>query len=400
MKKKLVTSFCVICLVSIFLAYVAPTQAAAPAEWRIGLHATMSGRGAMWGTAFTRANLRLIDPINEEGGLLVRGKRYQIKYFKYDNKRDPAVSVENTKHLIFTDKVQAIMHHGGVCVTPTLPTTSEHKIMTMDISVGPQTLRWPYNFNTLPAGRNWSLMALKAMKRQWGIKTVAEINPDNESGYTTEADDKWAAEQVGAQVISRQFFPSDTTDFYPILSKAIAAKADMILIGLGNPGNVALIIKQARELGWKGPMGMTQGSIGAPSSAVKIAGQAAEGFVYCTPCHADPRYLSEAQKESMAYYLKRWGEPFIADFFLGFMQLSPLLQAIQRAGTFDPDEVAKVLETGEFVVQGWKLHYVSTPDTYKGRPRSMVFPFPVQTIKGGKNVLIDLIVPEGVEKVR
>jgi branched-chain amino acid transport system substrate-binding protein len=376
-----------------------PLLAQPQREIRVGISFTLSGAGAMWGTAFGRSVTKQIDDINKEGGLLVGGKRYRIKYFEYDNKRDPATSVENAKKLIFTDKVHAIFHHGGVCVTPTLPILSENKIISMDISVGPQVVRWPYNFNILPAGRNWSLMAYQAYVRQWpGIKKVAEINPDNDSGYTTELDDRWAAKQVKVDMISHQFFPDETTDFYPILTKVIASSPDIVVVGLGSPGHMPIIIKQARELGWKGPMGMTQGAIGSVSTVVKIAGEAAEGFLFTTPCHADRKFLSKQENEWMDYSLKRWGEPFLPDQFLGYKQFNLWAQGVKKAGSLDPDKVAKALETGDFVVQGWKIHFVATPDTYMGRPRSLVFPFPVQTIKEGKNVVLDLVLTEGVTK--
>jgi branched-chain amino acid transport system substrate-binding protein len=176
-------------------------------EIRVGLNLTLSGPAAPWGITYSRTTGAQVEEINKEGGLLVGGKRYRIKTFEYDSKRDPATSVENAKKLIFTDKVQAIMHHGGVCVTPTLPILSENKIVSMDISVGPQVVKWPYNFNILPAGRNWSLMAYKAYLSQWPqIKKIAEINPDNDSGYTTEIDDRWAAKQMKVEIINHQFF--------------------------------------------------------------------------------------------------------------------------------------------------------------------------------------------------
>ena len=56
------------------------------------------------------------------------------------------------------------------------------------------------------------------------IKKVAEINVGNESGYPVQVDDRWAGKQLGVEMISSQLFSEDTIDFYPILTKAIAAK--------------------------------------------------------------------------------------------------------------------------------------------------------------------------------
>ena len=376
------------------------SSAPPPGEIRIGINFTLSGSGAMWGIAFGRGVKKQIEDINKEGGLLVGGKRYLIKFMEYDNKRDPATSVENAKKLVFTDKVHAIMHHGGVCVTPTLPILSENKIVSMDISVGPVILRWPYNFVIIPAGRLISMNAYKTFVKLFGIKKVAEVNPDNDSGYTTEVDDRWAAKQLGVEMITHQFFPEETVDFYPILTKMIAANPDMIIIGLGNPGNVPIIIKQARELGWKGPMGMTQGAVGAVPTVVKMAGEAAEGFVYTTPCHADRKFFSAEENEWMDYWLKRWGEPFMPDVFLGYKQFNLWAQAVKKANSLDPDKIAKVLEASAFAVQGWKIHFAVTPDCYMGRPRSLAAPLPISTIKEGKTAVLELMMPEGVEKAR
>jgi branched-chain amino acid transport system substrate-binding protein len=369
-------------------------------EIRVGFNFSLSGSRAMWGIAYSRTINTFVEQINKEGGLLVGGKRYSIKLFEYDNKDDPALSVENAKRLIFTDKVHTIVHFGGVVVSPTLPILSENKIVSMDMSVGPYVLRWPYNFVMQPAGSFSSTTIYKTFIKLFGIKKVAEINPDNDSGYTTEVDDRRVVKQLGVEMISHQFFPEDTTDFYPILTKAIAAKPDIIIIGMGNPGNTPVIVKQARELGWKGPMGGVQGSIGSESTMLKIAGEATEGFVHTTPTHSDRNFYSKQENEWMDYWLKRWGEPFPTDTYLSCRAFNLWVQGVKKANSLDPDKIAKALETGDFVVQGWRIHFGVTPDTYMGRARSLRFPLPVQVIKGGKNTVMELVLPEGVVKAQ
>ena len=72
-------------LAGLLLAVVLTVPAFA-GEVTVVSNATMSGAGAMWGTAFTRANEVQIEELNKEGGLFVGGERYSIKYVKYDNK--------------------------------------------------------------------------------------------------------------------------------------------------------------------------------------------------------------------------------------------------------------------------------------------------------------------------
>lgn len=378
-----------------------PTLAQPPGEIRIGLNASLTGAGAPWGTAYTRTTETLVDKVNKEGGLVVGGKRYMLKYFKYDQKRDPSLAVENAKKLIFTDKVHTIFHHGAVTTVPALPLMSEHKILSMNISVGSAVLKFPYDFNILPAGTQWSLNAFKAFVGQWpGIKKIASLNPDSESGYANWIDDRRAIGELGLTLVAHEYWPFGTTDFYPILTKLIAAKPDAIIIGLGEPATVPVVVKHARELGWKGPLGMTQGSLGAPAVLVEMAGKGAEGFVYTTPFHSDPKFMTEEEKEMMDMFRKRYGEPYIVDYMGGLRQTHIWLEAVKKADSLDPDKIARVLETTQFEISGWKLHFISTPDTYMGRPRSLAFPHPVQTIKDGKAVLIDLILPKGVERVK
>jgi len=378
-----------------------PLLAQPPGEIRIGVNVTMSGAGAAWGITYSRTAEAYADKINKEGGLLVGGKRYLIKLFEYDSKSDPATSVENAKKLVFTDKVRFILHHGGVAVTPTLPILSENKIVSMDISVGPQILKWPYNFNILSAGPLRSEQSMVAFIKQFKIKTISEVNPDNESGYTTEVDDRRAAKQKGIEMLNHQFYPSETTDFYPILTKSLAVKPDMLVIGLGSPGDTPLIVKQARELGWQGPIGMTQGSPPSEETFVRMTGQSGEGFVWSNPWHTDPNFWTKQEQAWVDEWKVRYAQQaFIADSFGGCKQNALLLEAVKKAGSLDPDKITKVLETSDFVVLGWKIHFGATPDTYMGRPRSLVSPVYLQTIKDGKTTIIDVLMAEGVEKVQ
>jgi ABC-type branched-subunit amino acid transport system substrate-binding protein len=101
----------------------------------------------------------------------------------------------------------------------------------------------------------------------------------------------------------------------------------------------------------------------------------------------------------MDYWLRRWGQPFIPDSFLSYKQFNLWVQALKKASSLNPDKITKALETGDFVVQGWKIHFGVTPDCYMGRPRALVAPMPINTIKEGKPVVIELLLPEGVERV-
>lgn len=270
---------------------------AAPLEIRIGSNQTMSGPGAQFGISAVRAEEAVIERINKEGGLRVGGQQYMIKMYKYDNKRDPTTAVENTKLLINTDRVNFMFVMSATNVVPALPIMTANKIISMDMSASSKTLQGAYNFNFLAAGPYQSDASFKAWVNKFRIKKVAEINPDDEAGQAGQAENKVAAKDNGVEIVSSLFYTPGTTDFYPVLTKSMATKADMLVIGMGLPGVVPLIVKQARELGWSGLLGQAQGNAPVPQTFVQIAGKAAEGYLWSNVYSFDPNFWTKEERD-------------------------------------------------------------------------------------------------------
>ena len=59
--------------------------------------------------------------------------------------------------------------------------------------------------------------------------------------------------KFGIEPIITEYYEVGTQDYYPHLTRIIAAKPDMILAG-GNPVEEGLMAKQLHELGWEGPI--------------------------------------------------------------------------------------------------------------------------------------------------
>jgi branched-chain amino acid transport system substrate-binding protein len=386
-------------ILSVIFAMVPPVPAATP-EIRIGSNQTMSGPGAQFGISAVRAEEAVIERINKEGGLAVGSQRYIIKMFKYDNKRDPTTAVENTKMLINTDKVNFMFVMSATNVVPALPIMTASKIISMDMSASSKTLQGAYNFNFLAAGPYQSDASFKAWVSKFGIKKIAEINPDDEAGQAGKAENKVAAKDNGVEILSSLFYTPGTTDFYPVLTKSLATKPDMLVIGMGLPGVVPLIVKQARELGWTGLLAQAQGNAPVPQTFVQIAGKAAEGYLWSNVYSFDPNFWTKEERDWANYWKDHWTEPFMSDSFGGYRHITLLTQAVQKAGTLDPDQIVKVLETSDFAVMGWKVRFGTTADCYQGRPRSLRAPLYLMTIKDGNAMVTDVLLPKGVEKIQ
>ena len=58
-------------------------------------------------------------------------------------------------------------------------------------------------------------------------------------------------QKLGYDVVAKEFFERVMTDFNPILLRMLAQKPDAISVMASPAGSVGLIVKQARELGFK-----------------------------------------------------------------------------------------------------------------------------------------------------
>ena len=83
------------------------------------------------------------------------------------------------------------------------------------------------------------------------VKRVALISPNDTSGKDTNTAVVKALKGLGFEVAADEYYERGTKDFYPILTKLLATKPDMLDVAAAPAGEGGLILKQARELGFK-----------------------------------------------------------------------------------------------------------------------------------------------------
>jgi branched-chain amino acid transport system substrate-binding protein len=177
--------------------------------------------------------------------------------------------------------------------------------------------------------------------KQFGVKTVALVNPDDEGGYTTAKVDKRVAGMLtpSPQIITEEYYVRGTQDFTPVILRVMAKKPDLIDMGISSPGDTGLFLKQLGEAGYKG-LTMNSASIVTTEVVWKAAGKYADGhFVITFAEPPTPEYDVLAKR-----YLKDFSGtavPFIV--YDGYESITALLQAIEKANTFDTTVVAETL---------------------------------------------------------
>ena len=228
--------------------------APAPAQEvvKIGFSGPLSGGAAQYGKNCLDGMTMAAAEINA-AGFEVGGKKYKLEIVALDDKYNPSETAINAQRLVQESKTPAILvpHSGGIYA---LQTTNEaQKYLLLAYSSTPQitakgnkmTLRIPPEFTS------YIVPFTKYEMGKFG-KNVGIADADHDYAKAWNAAFKPAWEQAGGKIVSdNPMSYNRATDFYSGVSKVLADKPDVLFVG-GASEPTGLVVKQARELGFKG----------------------------------------------------------------------------------------------------------------------------------------------------
>ena len=375
------------------------TVQAADKTLTIGLLGPLSGGAAAYGVELLRGAEMKIDEINKAGGLKVGPDTYQIKLVSYDHKAQAADTATATNKLVFQDKVKYIIGNAvGATCNAAQTITEPNKVMFTFVCWGTSNLapEKPYSFRSMLS--QWELAEpfYRWVKENHPkIKKVAVISPNDTSGKDTNTAVVKALKALGFEVTADEYYERGTKDFYPVLTKMLAAKPDMLDVAAAPPGEAGLILKQAMELGFKGAKGWTAGI--NPFTIIGVAGrEAAEGVWSPATINVKGDHVSPAVRKFGEAYEKRYGEVPGAIAVSNYAALDVFTQAMQKAGSIDTDKVLAVLGKEHFDTV-WGSLAIGGKDTY-GIDRQFLYPFVISEVRGGKVVDVAQVTPAALKK--
>ena len=314
---------------------------------KLGVLGGMTGPGAPWGLAIDGGVKVATDEINQAGGLKVGEKTYKIEVVSYDDHYKAADAVTAVNRLIDQDKVKFILGPiGSASLLAIKPITEKSKVVLLSNTYTTEALNAEtrYMFRVLPTTNEYDGQLIGWLKQNRpAIKRVAIISPNDATGWSTQKGKRKVYEGSGFEVADARFFERSQNDFRTLLAGILAKKPDLIELDVVPPAQAGLVIRQAREMGYKGPFTKFGGNNVAET--VKAAGaENAEGtLLYFS---ADP--ASEAfSKLSKAY--AKYHANAMDDFTFYFYDATKLLfSAMQKAGTVtDTDAVVKAIESNK-----------------------------------------------------
>lgn len=219
---------------------------------KIGYSGPLSGGAALYGKNCLDGMQMAAAEVNATG-LEVGGKKYKLEIVALDDKYNPSETAINAQRLVQESKTPAILvpHSGGIYA---LQTNNEaQKYLILAYSSTPQitargnklTLRIPPEFTS------YIQPFIKHAMSKYG-KNVAVADADHDYAKAWNAAFKPAWEAAGGKIVAdNPMSYNRATDFYSGVSRAMAGKPEVMFIG-GPSEPTGLVVKQARELGFKG----------------------------------------------------------------------------------------------------------------------------------------------------
>lgn len=320
----------------------APEGTASGEPIKIGYVSALSGDTALWGQAGLNGMLLTAEKVNAAGGILGR----PVEIIGLDGKGDAADSVSAYKKLVEQEGVCAVVGTNfSSCNIPIAAVSDELKVPVVAtaasnelVTVDESGKLHPYSFRLCFIDSFQGTVVGNYAAKKLGLMKGAIIT-DITDAYSTGVGSYIvsAFEAAGGEMVAAEEAQSGDNDFRAQLTKIAKAQPDVLFIPWIYQ-NVALIAKQARELGINCVMLGTDGW--DSQELADLAGGALEGCSYVSR-------IGFNTPEAAAYgeeYVAKYNISLEAECLFGNDGLLWIKDAIERAGSDDPTAIRDALE--------------------------------------------------------
>ncbi len=309
----------------------------------IGFSGPLSGPAAYYGENTLSGLEMAVDEINKEG-FEVDGKKYGVNLVTLDDQYLPNETGTNARRLVQENDTPIVFvpHSGGVFATQVFNEqeefliaayTSEPKIMEQDnsltLGIPPAYSAYPEAFTNYQMERFGKKIAMLPTSSQYGKDWTEALKP------------VW--EENGGEVVFEGSIDfSKDTDFFSIVTKALSNNPDVLFVG-GPSQPTALVIKQARELGFEGGfMLMDQAKIEEIEPVLGGLDQL-EGTIGALPIIDSD---APGAEEFISQYKERFDRIPTAEGAFNYQAMHVIVNAMSESGSVeDPTKIMESMDT-------------------------------------------------------
>jgi branched-chain amino acid transport system substrate-binding protein len=300
---------------------------------KIGINAPMTGDIPKVGEGSKYAALLWLEDIEKAGGLEVGGKKYEVDLVIEDNESKAESAVKANTKMITQDDVLAIVGpQSSKQAVPAGEVANKYKtVMISPWSTNPNTtLDRPYVFRGCFLDPFQGPVIANFITDEFGFTKAAvlyDVASDYPKGLAEVFKEAWEKKHGAGSVVAYQSFTTKDTDFSSQLTQIVKSGAQ-VLFTPQYYNEVPLIVRQAKDLGWKGPI-VGSDSWGS-AETVELCGEACYGLYFSS--HYAAAGAKGATKAFIDRYTKNYG--YIPDDVaaLTWDALQLAQQAIQDTG--------------------------------------------------------------------
>ncbi len=242
--------------------------------YRIGVMESVTGPGETYGNVAVQAKQMAVDEINAAGGINGR----MIELIVEDEKCNAQDAITAYRKLTDVDGVKIIL--GTSCSGAMLGAAplaeGEGVVMFSGLATNPDIANaGDYIFRTAMSDAQVGIDTGNVLWAD-GVRTLATITEATDYAEGVRRTSVEQFEKRGGQLVGEERYASDVTDFRSQITKLLNANPDGLHVAAQSEFSGGTIVKQARELGYEGPIYSDIVPIG--TTALEIAGDAATGM--------------------------------------------------------------------------------------------------------------------------
>ena len=339
-----------------------PAQSAegvTPREILIGQNITLEGGKNSYGSAAMDGVQSYLKLANSKGG--VNGRQIVLKTLDDDNKGARAEA--NARQLVEKDQVFALFGslEGGPS-TAVMQVASELNVPFFGPMAGSPTFRKPFQPMVFPvrAEHRDEFRALIAHAKTLGIKKVAFLRVDTDTGLLHLVNVKAICKELGMELVAEFPFKPDTTDGqFAAMADELQKTGAQMMFNHGGIGPYEKVIRAARAKGVKTAFyGVNSGS----AQMVKKMGELSHGMIFAqvvpSPWDRKTSITREYQEEFSRF---KPGQDFSYASLEGYITAKALVAALKLAGPSPTREgFVSALQTATLDINGLPVVYEKT----------------------------------------
>ncbi len=275
---------------------------------KVGINAPMTGDIPKVGEGSKYAAQMWLADVEKAGGIEVGGKKYPVEIVIEDNESKAESAVKaNTKMITQDDVLIIVGPQSSKQAVPAGDVANNYKTaMISPWSTNPATTAdRPYVFRGCFLDPFQGPVLANFITGEFGFTKAAvlyDVASDYPKGLAEFFKAAWEENHGAGSVVAYESFTTKDTDFSSQLTKIIRSDAQ-VLFTPQYYNEVALIVQQAKDLGWKGPI-VGSDSWGS-AETVELCGEACYGQFFST--HYAAAGAKGATKEFIDRYTKKYG---------------------------------------------------------------------------------------------